>query len=369
MTKKSMIPGNTNNMLNKILFNCVATMDTLGTTSIYYDLSDKYNRERRLIKRDSEKLTFLDKVYKTVKKINIRLFEKARVIDKMERLDIVERIFSEEVFKVNNFMWNIKINDSSSYDSKEVLSNALESYDNFMAAINVGVISIESNVKIHDQLLYPIKYLNNLLLSKLQDHSATFSNYSPEIGDLSDKAQSSIIEEYAYIMAGQVPPNMFEEDVYFTANDDVQYFLHEYYLELKKIVLRLFNAYLYIEKLGKDSENLSKDEIIYLDLAYHYFTLSDEIEDIKKDDDLATDFASLPIFYKVFINNLIRMMIYSVNQKDEFDELNEEKRKMNPVIILDNDNQEEQQEDEEIVDFNDLTLKLLLKLKNPGKQE
>ncbi|MBR4830273.1 MAG: hypothetical protein IKZ96_00700 [Bacilli bacterium] len=365
MAKKSMIPGNTNNMLYKILCNYVSNINNLTTTAVFYDLSDKYQRERRLIKRDSEKLTFLDKVYKGIKKINTKLFERSRLLDKMERLELVERIFSEEVFKVNNFTWRVVIKSNDNYDSKEILSNALESYDDFMAAINLGIITILGNVKIHNEILYPTDYLNSILIERLKNHSVTFSTYNPDIGDLSDEAQSDIIEEYAYILAGQVPPNMFEEDLNVSANDDVEYFLYEYYLELRKIVLRLFNAYLYIEKMGKDPSKLERDDIIYLNLAFHYFTLSDEMEEVRIEDDFATEYALLPTFYKFYFNGLVKLMLVSVNEKDEFDELNEEKRKSNQTVITEsNDNI-----DSEIIDFNDLTHKLLLQLKKHNNNQ
>ena len=368
MSRKHMIPGNTNEMLNKILYNYVSNMDTINMVSLYFDLSEKYKRERRIIKRDGGKLVFLDKLHAKVRNFNTKHFATSRVIDRLLKLDAVKKIYSYEAYRINNMDWSIVIDNADSYEREEILANSLESYENFSTAIQSGVISIQSFCKIHNEMNHNVDTLNAALLEKMRNNSATFSTYIPEVGDFSDEAQSEMIMDYALMAGNYLPEGVDPMDRDSMMNDISYYFLNEYYLELKKIVLRLFNAYLYIDSIGKDIENLERDDYILLDLAFHYYTLYDEQENLAFDDEYINDYASLPLFYKTYIHNLVTLMVQSINQVDEFDELNEEKRQKDGVVVeplcdkTDDDI-------EPSVDFNDLTLKLLHQMKKHRNRE
>ena len=360
------IPGYTDGVLNCLLYSLINSLNDIGISAIYYDLHDRYEKERNLFKEDS-KLTFMNKVYKSTKKIKTKISKKARMLDKMERIELVEKIIKEANFSINSFSWSLNVENDTGYDNKELLANALESYDNFLNAINSKVISVNSSYRFHNEVDFDMAQLNYMLMIKMENGYLTFRKCEPEIGDLSDEAKTNISYDYLDISIGHtLVEGESEDDVSLRYTDDVICFANDFYEDLRAIVLRLFSICLYLDSQGVDINSLSKEDYHTLFSAFHYYSLSDELENIDVNNEYVTTFDNLSVFYKMYIQSLAMLLVDTVSREEEYIELNEEYKKQRSVPTK---KEEIKNTNQDKVDFDDFTHKLLLILKKSNYNE
>ena len=241
------LPNNSKVILDKIFYGLIESFRASYLNAIYYDLFEKYEREMSLIKSDNKAANLVNRAFKGVKNINAKVSHKSNIMQKLERTEIVERLFSEEKYKIYNFEWNVKVLNANTYEEKEILSNALESYDKFEDAIDAGVIEINSTLVIMNTVKSDISKFTDILKLKLDSNSISFDRYDVEFGEMFDDVLIEMLVDYVNLR--DTPDiNLDEdeiEDKYLIASDALNYLMYEYYLELRSLTLRLFNVYCY----------------------------------------------------------------------------------------------------------------------------
>ena len=357
------LPRNTHILLNKIFYDVIDAMEVSYTNALYYDLREKYLDSINPVKSGNSVSNIVNKAYQDIRNTNAKFSRKSRIYQKYEKLEIVERLFSEEEYKVSNFRWKIDILSANTYEEKELLANALESYDQFIDAMDAGVISISSKARILGEFDVDTVKFNEILKQKLDANSISYDRYDVEFGDLLDEAVHEMIEDYRAME--DIPTNSLDPEqqteVYFFVKDLMDYVLYEYYCDMRALTLRLYNVYCYFLSINKDMNSMSNDDYFVLQSAIHYFNLEDESDYMSIDDEYLNNYEDLTTFYRLYIHNLGVILQFAVTQKDEFEELNKPSKEPEKQI---NPNAEDYK-----LDFFDLTHKLVLNIKRNKKNE
>lgn len=356
-------------LLNRLLFNIMDAMRASSEACIYYDLHDKYMREKQLIKTDKRRVDFVNEAYNKAKKIKSKISKKEKLYQKLENLDTVERLINDADYNVNNFVWRVFIDDYDSYEKKEILSKALESFDSFKTALDSKVLRIYNAYNIRKQIMMDTYSFNEVLKYKMEYKMIDFYQNDFEAEPMTEDEVTQMILDYKASLESEDPfMDEYDEEYEEEISGNVYAFLmNEYYNELCSMAFRLYLVYTYFVDNDINIDNLDLKGYNILHRAIHYYNLEDEYENLKRDDDYVTDYESLPIFYKMYIYNLGMILFSSVNEEDELNKLNEEKRKKDGVV--EENKKAPIKQFDTVINFDELTKKLILELKKRKKQQ
>ena len=350
-------PKGSEKLLDKLLINLVELNDVRSETCLFSEFNQQYSSEIGIIKNPSQKLDFVNAIYEKLKEAKSRISKKERIIQKMEKQDLVDRLISENEFTINEFTWYIN-SYVVTYDQKELYINCLENYDNFKTAIEEGILKIVHGININNQFVQEVEPLNDVLKYKVKNGSVTYSSDDFGIEYIDDDTKTSIIADYllAKALGNDTEYDEDYDDEEDEEENDSSFYIRadnllvrEYTNSLRRIAYRLLCVYAYMSNNNVDITNMNSEEFSNLLRVIHYYTLEDYSETLEIDDDYASEYEDLTSFYKTYIYNLGIALISAVRSMEKED--------------LKPEGMEEKQ------DIPYLTHKLILELKNRKNNE